>query len=156
MGGGAPPDAMAACAHAASRIVRDILACLSRDGRILDAHRLRDSVTLPGRWSSADCACVRRRRALLVAREAAPGRVVAACWPAVVERCCGAGCGMLRRRCTAAASIVRRWLGAERRCWCGRASRLARRHARLPCEFFVRRSPPAAATPAMLRRFRDG
>ncbi|KZV38515.1 hypothetical protein F511_37634 [Dorcoceras hygrometricum] len=41
------------------------------------------------------------------------------------------GCGTLRRRRAAAASIVRRWLGAERRCWRGRASRLARRRARM-------------------------
>ncbi|KZV56679.1 hypothetical protein F511_33764 [Dorcoceras hygrometricum] len=41
----------------------------------------------------------------------------------------------LRRRRAAAVSIVRRWLADERRCWRGHASRLARRRARLPCDF---------------------
>ncbi|KZV06819.1 hypothetical protein F511_45699 [Dorcoceras hygrometricum] len=38
MGGGALPDAMAACARTASRIVRDILTLLSCDGRRLAAQ----------------------------------------------------------------------------------------------------------------------
>ncbi|KZV06929.1 hypothetical protein F511_45591 [Dorcoceras hygrometricum] len=74
MGDGAPPDSMAACARAASHIARDFITCWSRDGRLLDVHWLRDSGTLARRWSSAVCARVGRRRALLAAQEVRAGR----------------------------------------------------------------------------------
>ncbi|KZV37560.1 putative exodeoxyribonuclease V, alpha subunit [Dorcoceras hygrometricum] len=51
---------MATCARATSRIACDIIACWSRDGRLLDALWSRDCGTLAGRWGSADCANVER------------------------------------------------------------------------------------------------
>ncbi|KZV27662.1 hypothetical protein F511_42820 [Dorcoceras hygrometricum] len=121
MGGGTPPDAMAACARATSRIARDILACWSSDGRLLDMHWLHDCGTLAGRWSSANCASVGRRRArcwphrrcALVAREATPGRTLAVWFLHAGRTLDAAG----RARRLAAGRYVRRaWRDTARPC----------------------------------------
>ncbi|KZV13757.1 hypothetical protein F511_45079 [Dorcoceras hygrometricum] len=69
---------MAACARATSCIARDIIACWSRDGRLLDARWSCDCGTLAGRWGSADCASVERCCAAGRAGDARWSRITAA------------------------------------------------------------------------------
>ncbi|KZT75886.1 pentatricopeptide repeat-containing protein-like [Dorcoceras hygrometricum] len=101
MGGGAPPDAMAACARAASRITRDIPACWSNDDAPLLCATMVETLHC---WSRALTACWPGGAASLVAREGAIGAfIVRRCWTTMARR-------WLRCWSTLAGDVARRWL----------------------------------------------
>ncbi|KZV38879.1 hypothetical protein F511_44187 [Dorcoceras hygrometricum] len=132
MGGGVPPDAMAACARAASRIASDILTCWSNDdapcrawisatGRAASQPPCRALAARLARWWSTTCwlLAARRRkvgdagRCDVVRRYARWPAAAATRWCTLVDGCAtlaGRDAHWLRNLAGARRTVAKRWL----------------------------------------------